>query len=195
MHTHRIRKENITSGFRFRQLSSRTSLFTISGLVLFLQYLFFIVYTQWSYDTELFKNNKLELDTLVLSTLDLVALISVYRIMGSEIKSKVAKRFYSVLAMSLLFGSMAMSLYLLVSEQIGVWRYGHFEKVSLTPVIFIVLPIQALYLSYWGIVFVRGHRIRDAIPKIEIAVFVVFSLIAILAIVVGFSGISSTGQM
>ena len=194
MNTHRMRKENIAHGFGFRRSSSRSTLFTISGLVLFLQYLFFIIYTQWSYDTELFRNNKIELDTLVLSTVSLVALIVVYRIMGSEIKSKVAKRFYSVLAMSLLFGSMAISLYLLVSEQIGIWRYGHFEKVSLTPVIFIVLPIQALYLSYWGIVFVRGHRIRDAVPKIEIAVFVVFSLITILAILVGFSGISSTGH-
>lgn len=148
MNTERMRRENIGRGFYFALSGSSSSFFTISGLVLFFQYLFFIVYTQWSYDSELFRSNKIALDTLVLSTADLAALISVYRIMGSGIKSKVAKRFYSVLAMSFLFSSIAVSLYLLILEQIGMWRFGHIVKVSLTPVIFIVLPIQALYLLY-----------------------------------------------
>ncbi len=191
-----MRTENARSGSHFGGFTHiHISFLTISALAIFFQYLFFIVYTQWSYASELLRNHKIMLDILVLSSIDLILLISFYRILGSGLKSKVAKRFYSVLALSLLFASIALSLYLLISEQIGVWRYGEITKVSLVPVIFIVLPIQALYLFYWGIVFMRGHKIRYAIPKIEIVVFVVFSLITILAIVVGFSGITTTGNI
>ncbi len=200
MNSERMTKSNVGNGIGGgfhvgRYFDKRSSFFAISGAVLFFQYLFFIMYAEWSYDSELFRNNKLVLDSLVLSSVDLVALISVYRILGSNIKSRVAKRFYSVLAMSFLFAGIAVSLYYLVSEQVGVLRYGYISKVSLVPVIFIVLPIQALYLFYWGIVLVRGHQIRYFVPKIEIAVFLVFSLIAILAIIIGFSGISTTGNI
>ena len=196
MHAHRITKGNTENGefLRERRVDSLITFFTLSGVVIFLQHLFFVFYTQWSYDSELLRSNKIVFDTLVLSTVDLIALICVYRILGSRmIKSKVAKRFYSVLAISFLFASIAVSLYILISEQIGLVRNGYVPKISLAPVIFIVLPIQALYLIYWGIVFVRENKIRYVVPRIERAVFIVFSLITILAIIVGLFGITTTG--
>ena len=179
---------------RFGGIIDKKLLFIyLAGFVLLLQYFFFTFYAEWTYHSDFFRGNKVTLDSLVLSAINFIVLVGVYKILGARMKNKIAKQFYSIISISSVFSVIAISLYMIFAEQIGLWRYGSIIKVSLLPVAFIILPIQAIYLFYWRVVFVRGNRIRYVLPQVEIFVFLLFSFVSILAIIVGLYWVITSG--